>query len=298
VSFDLLLISVKRNNRQTDFPVSFFFFFRFMLALLLAILSAIMISGDEVVDGETDTKSAIHAITEQLQHWQSQRSPSRSQRPFVTLSFAQSLNGKLAAIVKDETGETSSNYPLSGDKALMLTHAVRSMHDAILVGGRTLLIDNPRLTNRLWGDGEGKQPRPIVLDTHLEYIQTLGESCRCQNLLVCCSEEAAAAASLETLTPYMQVLPCKCTKDGKLDLLDVLHKLKNNHGFESLMVEGGAAALSSFVNENLVDCLCITISPKMLANGIAPSLLKDLALPSPRFIPLGSDCILLSSWSN
>jgi 3,4-dihydroxy 2-butanone 4-phosphate synthase/GTP cyclohydrolase II len=48
-------------------------------------------------------------------------------RPFVTLSYAQSLDGCISA----RAGEA---LPLSGQQSLTLTHQLRAMHDAILVG--------------------------------------------------------------------------------------------------------------------------------------------------------------------
>ena len=77
--------------------------------------------------------------------------------PFVTLSYAQSLDGSIAA----KRGEALG---LSGPESLRLTHRLRSMHDAILVGIGTVLSDNPRLTVRLVN---GQNPRPIVVDSQL-----------------------------------------------------------------------------------------------------------------------------------
>ena len=77
--------------------------------------------------------------------------------PFVTLSYAQSLDGSIAARRGEALG-------LSGPESLRLTHRLRSMHDAILVGIGTVLSDNPRLTVRLVN---GQNPRPIVVDSRL-----------------------------------------------------------------------------------------------------------------------------------
>ena len=146
---------------------------------------------------------------------------SRTKRPFITLAFAQSLDGKIARKVVSEQDtdarqSLSSNLPLSSPDSLVMTHALRSVHDAILVGGNTLRTDNPRLSNRLWKTNTGTlstndnlqqdgssvhdneaydyaQPRPVVLDTNLGAIRELGDGLRANNteLLVCCSHAAA-----------------------------------------------------------------------------------------------------------
>ena len=78
-------------------------------------------------------------------------------RPFVTLSYAQSLDGCISA----RAGEA---LPLSGHQSLTLTHQLRAGHDAILVGIGTVLSDDPRLNVRLV---DGKSPKPIVVDSRL-----------------------------------------------------------------------------------------------------------------------------------
>src|SRR5262249_3832268 len=85
--------------------------------------------------------------------------PRRTGRPFVTLSYAQSVDGSIAA-------RPGQPLALSGAQSMTLTHQLRVAHDAILVGIGTVLADNPRLTVRLV---EGKNPQPIVADSHLRF---------------------------------------------------------------------------------------------------------------------------------
>ena len=78
-------------------------------------------------------------------------------RPLVSLSYAQSLDGSLAA-------RRGSPLLLSGKASMQLTHRLRASHDAILVGIGTILADDPQLTVRLV---QGPQPQPVILDSHL-----------------------------------------------------------------------------------------------------------------------------------
>lgn len=63
-------------------------------------------------------------------------------RPFVTLTFASTLDGSIAAA-------DGRALPISGREALCVTHALRAIHDAILVGVGTVVADDPSLTTRL-----------------------------------------------------------------------------------------------------------------------------------------------------
>jgi riboflavin-specific deaminase-like protein len=78
-------------------------------------------------------------------------------RPLVTLSYAQSLDGSL-------TLSRGAPLAISSPETQRLTHQLRAMHDAILVGIGTVLADDPRLTVRLV---EGADPQPVVLDSRL-----------------------------------------------------------------------------------------------------------------------------------
>lgn len=219
---------------------------------------------------ESVATQSIQAIVHDIKSWQKKHSLSR---PFVTVTYAQSIDGKIGLLLGQEGNEweqeasgTSSNFALSDPESLRMTHALRSIHDAILVGGRTLSVDNPRLNNRLWNsinNGEN-QPRPIILDTHLTHIRKLGSGCRAQNILVCCSHEAAAEVSGEKEFP--ELLPCPVSPDtGRIDLSFVLAELRATHHIESIMVEGGASVLTEFYSRpDLMDCLCITVAPKLL----------------------------------
>jgi riboflavin-specific deaminase-like protein len=274
-------------------------------------------SNDDAVPMRSQSSEKIHAnqtiqkITTCIASWQEQhhcyQELQRTKRPFVTLTFAQSLDGKIAIQgSSDICRRSSSNLPLSGPDSKRMTHALRSMHDAILIGGKTLSIDNPRLTNRLWKTGELllQQPLPVVLDARLEHIRRLGSRRKVGRVVVCCSHEAAAAArsrAEEEDNPSVEFLPCKCTKDNRIDLRDALEKLYNVYGIRNVMVEGGSTVLSAFSQSRLVDCLCITIAPKLIGNeyGLAAfadgHLVRESGImPFSQFMPLGCDCIYLS----
>jgi 2,5-diamino-6-(ribosylamino)-4(3H)-pyrimidinone 5'-phosphate reductase len=62
-------------------------------------------------------------------------------RPFVTLTYAQSLDGKIG-------GQNGQQIRLSGQASMAMTHRMRTLHDAILVGIGTVWHDDPRLAGK------------------------------------------------------------------------------------------------------------------------------------------------------
>lgn len=238
-------------------------------------------------------------------------------RPHVTLSFAQSLDGKLAPFIEQGKEDnifakrniTVSNYALSGPESLEMTHALRSIHDGILVGGQTLSIDNPRLTNRLWElpqyhNSKQKQPRPIVLDSTLRHVRKRLRELRATNLLVFCSE-ASFQQELKLKDEQqenllnernLELVPCGTVSNSRLlDLSNVLRILRNRYEMRSVMVEGGAQILSSFLGQGLFDSLCITIAPSWIGPGVGLSLPFSVCPLHHRpvfYEQLGQDCVM------
>ena len=82
-------------------------------------------------------------------------------RPLVTLKWAQSLDGFI-----DRSRKNNTEAPVLFSTPLRQReiHRERMHHDAILVGYRTALLDDPQLTNRLW---YGSSPIRVVLDPQL-----------------------------------------------------------------------------------------------------------------------------------
>ena len=304
---------------------------------------------------------------------QQQQQPQVAQQeitlPFVTLAYAQTLDGMIAAKAPsndddEEESSSTSNMKLSSPQSLILTHHLRNVHDAILVGGSTFLLDEPRLNVRLekgsttYCDDEIEHPIPIVLDTQLINLQLLLfdkvvskalsseaakkddvilpdiaiDKIRAHNPIICCSSNAAQTFLdvLEVfqeqqlsrkrkkrnksydITVYKKIdmqdpdkdiylpikitinvthhnknendvseevtltlLPCPTHENTEeLNLKHVLNQLYNQFDVESVMVEGGSAILSSFLNEftatnengssKVVNCLCVTIAPKVI----------------------------------
>jgi riboflavin-specific deaminase-like protein len=209
-------------------------------------------------------------------------------RPFVTVSYAQSIDGSIAS-------RRRRPLPISGPASMRMTHGLRALHDGILVGIETVLADDPQLTVRLV---TGQHPQPVVLDTHLRtpLDARLGRRPGGRSWLVGAVDNPADRVAAVTAAGF-DVLPCRREEgNGRLDLkqtLTILHE----RGIRRLMVEGGARVITSFIRARLVDLFIITIAPKLVGglqvmtappNGTeTPMVLKEI-----RYEKLEDDLVL------
>jgi len=172
----------------------------------------------------------------------------RDKRPHVILKLAVSADDKIAAVGHRPVA-------ISGEAAKARVHLLRAQCDAILVGIRTVLADDPLLTCRLPGM-ESRSPVRVVLDRALRIPGTsrLVHSARETPLWVMTSNLAEAPAAVKLGAAGAQVIRVATTTRPPpgLDLSAVLHALAEK-GITRLLVEGGARVASSFVAAGLVD---------------------------------------------
>lgn len=199
-----------------------------------------------------------------------------TQRPLVTISYAQTLDGRLA------TRSGSSRW-ISGEASLRHTHRLRAAHDAIMVGVGTVLADDPRLTVRLV---EGRDPLRVVVDSRLRTpldAAVLRDGAASGTLLASTDlappERRAAVEGLGAA-----VLVHSPDEEGRVDLEPLLAAL-SERGVGSVMVEGGAGLITALLRQQLADRLAITVAPKILGSGI--SAVGDLGIDD-----LGRACLI------
>jgi riboflavin-specific deaminase-like protein len=179
----------------------------------------------------------------------------RSGRPFVTLSYAQSLDGCL-------TLRRGRSSPVSGPESMRLTHALRAAHDVLLVGVGTVLADDPRLTVRL---PAGPDPQPVVLDSRLRTPLTARLLRHPRGVWIAATDRADPARAALLAGAGAQIISLPAGVDGRVDLAALLDELRRR-AVGSLMVEGGGEVISSFLRCRLADRLVITVAP-VLAGG-------------------------------
>lgn len=187
-------------------------------------------------------------------------------RPLVTLTYAQSLDGSIAA---------RPGHPLtiSGPQSQTLTHRLRAAHDAILVGIGTVLADNPRLSVRLV---PGQNPQPVVLDSRLRFPSYANLLKDGAHPWIATTELAEAARQEDLEARGARVFRLPVESGGGIDLQALLVQLAE-WGVTSLMVEGGAQVITSFIKSRLVDQVIVTVAP-VLVGGLR---VLDSFLPLP-----------------
>jgi 3,4-dihydroxy 2-butanone 4-phosphate synthase/GTP cyclohydrolase II len=213
--------------------------------------------------------------------------PRRDGRPFVTLSYAQSLDGSITVRRGEQTF-------ISGPEAGRLTHQLRARHDAILVGIGTVIADDPRLTVRLV---RGPDPQPVVLDSRLRFPLAARMLRGERRPWIATTEAADPARQAALEAAGARIIRLPAGPDGMVSLPALLGHL-DRLNVRSLMVEGGATVISRFLAEHLVDRLALTIAPMMLGGLNAVSDLGRLngrvlpRLARPRYQTLGKDVVL------
>lgn len=184
---------------------------------------------------------------------------SHNGRPSVTVSYAQTLDGRLA------TAGGSSQWISAGD-SLRITHELRAAHDAILVGAGTACRDNPRLNVRLV---EGEDPLRVVVDSGIRLpldAAVLAEE-SAPGTLVAVTRRAAEERRRAVRDLGATVIEVAEDGEGRLNLSRLLSEL-GRRGVSSVMVEGGAEIITCLLAERLVDRLVVCIAPKILGSGI------------------------------
>lgn len=244
-------------------------------------------------------------------------------RPLVTLSYAQSVDGSIAAV-------RGQPLALSGPESLVLTHHLRAHHGAILVGIGTVLADDPRLTVRLGSlpddalvghhlpalagglstaAGVGDDPRPVVVDSRLRFpldARMLAGGDRAPWIATTEDAPAEAERRLEDAGARVIRLPGVARPEGHplVDLGALVDEL-GRRGVATLMVEGGARIITSFLLSRLVDHLVLTVAPTLVGGLRAlhcPSVGEPPAPPrlaEARYQRLGDDLVLWGTpvWS-
>jgi len=210
-------------------------------------------------------------------------------RPYITLKFAQTLDGRIAA--KD-----GSSKWISGPKARKFAHRLRAKNDAILVGAKTVLKDNPSLTTRFV---KGKSPARIIIDGKLKISlnSTLVKTANRIRTIVVTSGSSPKKKMEKLKKKGIDLIALSASRSGNIDLRRII-RILSKKGIKSILVEGGSEILTSFIRLRLADNITVIISPKISGKGIEAigdlgiqNIKKALSLKVNKIKRLGDDVI-------
>ena len=178
--------------------------------------------------------------------------------PFVHLKLAMSLDGKIAT-------RTGDSKWITGDVSRKEAHRLRRAHGAVLVGVRTVLADDPRLTVR---SVSGRNPTRVVLDAEgaIPLEATLLHDGSPVIVATAAMSEGKEAA-LCSLGAEVRRFP---DQEGCIDLGALLKHLGERR-LDSVLIEGGSETAASFLEAGLVDKVSFFIAPILIGGRNAVS---------------------------
>ena len=175
-------------------------------------------------------------------------------RPFVTLKWAQTIDGKLATLTGDSKW-------ISSYESRKLAHILRREATAVLVGVNTVIKDDPQLTVR--HVPTERQPVRIVLDPELRIPL--------KAKILDTSEADTIVVTGEYDNEKIDLLRKRNVKVLSLRDLSLKNILRvlYEHEIMHLLVEGGPKTLSVFLAEKLFDKISVFIAPKIMGEGMS-----------------------------
>ncbi len=192
-------------------------------------------------------------------------------RPFIILKWAQSYDGFMALNKKKWISNIYSRQ---------LVHKWRSEENSILIGRKTVLIDNPKLNIRKW---YGKNPIRIILDRKLSIPNNYNIFDGLQNTIVFTEKNVSEKKK------KIEFIKICFDKTILEQILFFLSKKK----IQSIIVEGGKKTLDSFIKSNIWDECRIFISDTVFNNGLnAPVINKKIILQE----KIDNDTLIIKSF--
>lgn len=184
-----------------------------------------------------------------------------SKSPYIILKWAQSSDACLDILREIPSTLFSKNiaYPtkairISNVQSRDWVHRWRSEEDAILVGSRTALLDDPALTVRVW---DGKNPIRMVLDSCLRIPVDRILFTDHSALTWVITDENVYPVAVEKFADFKHVrvfgLDFSDSQNAKDGAIQQLLQLMYTHNIQSVLIEGGAQILQSFLNAGCWD---------------------------------------------
>ncbi|KAG7194045.1 2,5-diamino-6-(ribosylamino)-4(3H)-pyrimidinone 5'-phosphate reductase [Scheffersomyces spartinae] len=202
-------------------------------------------------------------------------------RPFVTLTYAQLLDSRIAA-------QPGTRTVISHQQTKAMTHYIRHHHDAILVGIGTVLADDPKLNCRYYlATSSSSSIRPVVLDPHAKWRYSQSQLRSLVDAQQGLAPLILVDADTEPDTSESHLLQATGGHYIKIPVIGqplqtvwntIYKQLWDHHHIRSIMVEGGATVINDLLTLGNYDSLIVTIGPVFLGDkGVVVSPQRAIA---------------------
>ncbi len=203
----------------------------------------------------------------------------RTQKPFVTLKSALTLDGQLAMPRTAQKGHKGGSATwITSEESRAEVHRMRHASDSLLTGIGTILADDPLMTDRS-GLPRRRRLLRVILDSKLrlspksKIVKTSDD-----DLLVVTGESLTSAKARKLQNEGLQLVQAK-TKKGRIDLPWVINEL-GKRGILSVILEAGSILNGAALVAGIVDRLFLFYAPKIAGDNRVPfALAPKLELP-------------------
>ena len=173
-------------------------------------------------------------------------------RPFIFLKWAQTTDGYIAPITKDK----KQPVWISNIYSRQQVHQLRAQEQGIVIGTTTALVDSPSLTTRQWA---GTSPTRLVIDKNLKIPKTAAIFNDKAPTIIITQVKQENIQQTHITYEYITF-----EKNLALQICTIAQK----HNLQSIIIEGGAKTLQTFIDEDIWDQAHVYTGKMSLENGI------------------------------
>jgi diaminohydroxyphosphoribosylaminopyrimidine deaminase/5-amino-6-(5-phosphoribosylamino)uracil reductase len=185
--------------------------------------------------------------------------------PFVVIKAGMSIDGKIQGPRKWITSE----------KSRLLVHRMRSEYDAVLVGIRTVLDDNPHLTARI---KRGRNPYKVIMDSQLRVSPDANIFLTEPEKVIIATTSTAPQDKMAILNDRGAKIIVTSSKNGKVNIYELMQQLAKME-ITGVLIEGGARINAEALANKIVDKVVFFVTPEIFGNVNYISVVEGLNVP-------------------
>ncbi|GHC54654.1 bifunctional diaminohydroxyphosphoribosylaminopyrimidine deaminase/5-amino-6-(5-phosphoribosylamino)uracil reductase RibD [Ulvibacter litoralis] len=183
----------------------------------------------------------------------------KKKRPYILLKWAETADGFIAPESSERNNKIEPVW-ITNTYSRQIAHKLRAEEQGIVVGTQTVLDDNPSLTTRDW---YGSNPVRVVLDRNLKISKEASVLNDASKTIIVTEKEAT-----NTATHFYE--RCDFSENLTQQICNIAHK----HELQSIIIEGGAKTLQTFIDANLWDEAFVFKGKAIFGKGVKAPVLS------------------------